>query len=284
LTTLTIARESRTMREESGSTWSPLRVRALAWSLIPAPMIGWALAQLLPLRIAHTADFTSAMVHQWATSIFAFVFLGSAIVNSLIVSRRAPNRPSAYRSTGYALWQAILLALSIGWIACIAIGEPAITVEFFLGIAIAVDSIVVCVWAALPDRRSADRRRLRAEQRRHARAEPPVRRRARRVRFVAAAVVLAAVAIVVTTQLVPIRYSGCEITGSFFSSAGGDSISTTCGEFGLDPGIRASEVGRAGTVDITARGWGIALASGVFAPVIRPIAVSLDSSGASEAG
>lgn len=119
----------------------------LGWTLVPLPVVGWIIAQSFTGRIDEVWQWLSAYMHTLAASTFAVLFLTSALINLLVLVRRAPRRPR--RATArYAVSQSVVIALALGWIACLAVGAAAQNVEMFVAALIACASIITVVLAA----------------------------------------------------------------------------------------------------------------------------------------
>lgn len=127
----------------------------LGWALVPLPVAGWIIAQSFPGRIDEVWEWLSAYMHSLATSTFAVLFLASALVNVLVLIRRAPRRSS--RATArYALSQSVVIALALAWIACLGVGSAAQYVEMLVGTLIAGASIATLAVASTTASESAD--------------------------------------------------------------------------------------------------------------------------------
>lgn len=118
----------------------------LGWALVPLPAVGWIIAQSFTGRIDEVWEWSSAYVHSLAASTFAVLLLASAAVNLLVLIRRAPRRPS--RGTmRYAMSQTVVIVLTLGWIACLAVGSVAQGIEMIVGASVACASIVTLAFA-----------------------------------------------------------------------------------------------------------------------------------------
>jgi hypothetical protein len=246
----------------------------VATAILPVPVIGWGLGQSLDERIAENSQFTGAMIHVFVVDVFATIFLASAVINAVIVWRRFPDDPRSYRLSRYVVWQLAAIALGVAWITCIAIGESALTIEAAIGMAVAVVSIIVCVFAAKTDSESSLRRDQRLQLLRERRT--PEQDRRRRIARIVVPVALASIAVaaIATAQLTEVEHHDCSIMGwGEFSPGGLDFYTNECGDFSVDQThLSKNDVLAAqsnGRVDITTRGYSFEL-------IPKPLAIALD--------
>jgi hypothetical protein len=238
----------------------------VAYTLPPIPVVGWIVAQSLTERITEFSHWTGAWVHTLAASTFAVILFASAVVNAAIVSRRVRDRPRSYRLSRYVVWQLGVIALSLAWLGCLIIGEPAYTFEPFIGIAIAIASIVTFVFVVRPDAESRERRVVRLEGIRSARSpESAGRVRIARVVIPVAVVALSVIGIVISA-VVPIQHPGCDIVGSGVFDGTESVFTSNCGDFTLASDLSRNDF--EGTVDITSRGF-------AWGPPLQPLAVAV---------
>lgn len=222
----------------------------LAYALVPLPVIGWIAVQGAEERIQRNSEFTGALFHTLSASTFAVILLLSALTNALIVSLRFRDEPRSYRLTGYVLWQAILLALTLAWVVVAAVNYQFSYVEMALGVVIAVVSIVVCVFASKRDAGSIERRDARRSSR-----TLEVRRRMRLAGILIPSIaLLLGIAAAVVVQNVETVHRGCSIIGHGTVN-GADSIYTEeCGSFALGDSVSLADAAY-GPVVITTRGY-----------------------------
>jgi len=221
----------------------------LAWALVPIPVLGWIAAQSFTKRIAHNYDFTAELLHTYTASSFAIVFVLSAVTNAIIVSVRARYRPRSHRASRYVVWQSALIALAVGWLFSLRVGEGwTQIVENILGTLIAAVSIVVCVFAAKGDAAARQSRRDRWEAR-----SPEARLRITRTRLLVPVVaVVLAVAAVVVVQNSETLHPGCVVNGNADFDGSRSIYTTNCGDFAIESDNSAP---MGSTLDITTRGF-----------------------------
>ena len=226
--------------------------RLLAWTLLPIPAVGWVVAQSFPDRILRNAEYTSALFHTNATSSFAVILFASALTNAIIVTVRSRYRPLSHRPSRYIAWQSVLLALSLGWLACV-IAARVVIPELILGALVAVASIVVCVFAAKRDS-EANRRRIELREAR----TPEVRRRIVRTRLlVPTAVLVMVIAAAVVVQNIEVVHRACAVNGWGSANGVASIYSENCGAFAVENIDLEQYSGR--TLDITTRGYRLGL-------------------------
>jgi hypothetical protein len=246
---------------------------ALMFPALAIPVAGFLVAAELTAWIPIAADGTMAIVNMLAVDFFAAVLAVSMLINAIVATARRGSRPSAYRAFAkLPFFVYLLLGLGIAWLVVLVISRGVIQLaEPLLAISIAAVSIVVCVFATLPDAASrqyaAERRSLRAIQFAALPAEVRMARRRTRRRLLAIGGILIAAALVVggavvaVGAIVPVRHTNCEINSIFYGDDGSPvKIDTThCGSFDYAGGAaaynRLSRTLELATVDIVSKGW-----------------------------
>lgn len=228
----------------------------VAYALVPIPVAGWIVAQSLTERVAEFSGSTSAWVQTLAASTFAVILFASALLHGIIVTRRAHDHPRSYRLSRYVAWQLAVIVLSLAWVGCLIIGEPAYAAYPYLGLAIAATSIVTFVFVVKRDTESTQAHGDRVAAIRASRTSEAARRiRLARVLVPSGLVALVVVGTVLAAVL-PFHYSDCEIDGTGDFNGVQSIYTTNCGDFTLADDLSLNDIDF-GIVDITSRGFAL---------------------------
>ncbi|MET4706040.1 hypothetical protein [Frigoribacterium sp. UYMn621] len=203
-----------------------------SWALVLVPIAGWIVAQSLTSRIARNDEYTGALIHTLAASVFAVILGLSAVTNAIIVTLRFRDRPSSFRFRRFPLGLLILATVAVSWLICLVVGNIAQSVEFWMAIPLALASVYVFIQILQRDHASTGARRERLAARRDARSPASQRRVSVAKWLVPIGVVVVLLGIGTVSEIVPMVHVGCQIQ-EYGNFDGNYSMMTDCGSFAV---------------------------------------------------
>ncbi len=137
-------------------------VMTLAWALVPIPIAGWFVAP------AADAAISGWGFYETYAKAFAFLLLVSALINAVLVTRIAIDRPVTFVARGYPLWQSLTVGAALLWLVSLILAGvvPTPGTQLALGIAVVLTSVGATIFATTTDPRARARRSERLDARR----------------------------------------------------------------------------------------------------------------------